>query len=212
MTTTMVAHRTATITRDVIIAASTLVRVTHPTDSSMHRALGKAETLMLDMSWTIERGMLVIDSASEPGDVRRTDGETCSCPTSKGVCWHRAAWHMLSAIAATGLNPMAPKPLQLPATFHVAEALDDYPGNFLDSLAQDAATGWDEYGDVLPDELIITPASTYFEEVDVLLPFSRRSRPAPALPMRPLTSRVMVPAPGSDFERAQALADLMMAA
>jgi len=183
----------------MLTAGSMLVRIAHPADASMARALGKAEQRLIDQAWTITCGILQIASFSHPTDVNATDGLECSCPTSKGVCYHRAAWFILSTIAASGINPVAPIPLPL----CVAEG-DDEPGSFLDGdfdgFADESLTGWDEYGDVIP------MAPVAFEEVDYLpvyVPLVRRT---------PARSAELVPAPGSDFARAQALADELFAA
>lgn len=178
--------RTRTLTPELVTVASMLVRLAHPDDKSLYRALEKAQERLLTLPWTVELGILIITSHSHPSDVHLTDGDTCDCLTQRGICWHRAAWHILSAVFATGASVIAALPL--PAGFHQL-ADDELPGDFLDSLADEdtfggTAEGWDSYGDVVP---------------------------APA-PFRLQPAREIVPAPGSAFERSQALADRMFAA
>jgi len=153
----------------MITAASLLVRITHADDASLARALGKAEQRLFDLAWTIDCGILQIASFSHPTDVNATDGESCTCPTSRGCCYHRAAWFILSAVCAAGINPVAPIPLPL------CVALDeDEPGSFLDgpfdSFSDESLTGWDEYGDIIP-----MPAPSFIE-VDVLPVLTKRGR------------------------------------
>lgn len=162
--------RTRHITPDVLTAASLLVRIAHPGDASLGRALAKAESRLIETPWTITCGILQIASHSHPSDVHCTDGNECTCETTRGVCWHIASWLILSTIGAAGITPIAPLPL--PSCI-LDEEVDDYPGDFLDSL---------------PD-----------------------SRPAPE-PFRLQPAREIIPAPGSELERSQNLADRMFAA
>lgn len=164
--------RTRTITPEMISASSMLVRIAHQADPSIGRALAKAEERLLILPWTVDCGILQIASHSDPTKCHETDGETCHCPTTRGTCWHIAAFLILSAIAAAGINPIAARPL---LRVVLDKNTEDYPDNFLDlNFADEDTVGvttnnHDEYGDVIPE----LPA---FEEVDELLPFSRRSR------------------------------------
>jgi len=105
----MVQHRT--LTPEMAAAASTLVKMAHAGDTSLSRACDRAQERLFSQPWAIVSGLLEIASISNPGDVRVTDGETCSCPTSKGCCYHVAGWLMLSTLAAAGIAPVAPLPL-----------------------------------------------------------------------------------------------------
>jgi hypothetical protein len=102
---------TRTITPEMVTAASLLVRITHSDDASLARALGKAEERLFDLPWTVVEGLMQIASYSHPSDVHTTDGDTCTCPTSRGRCYHIACWYILSTICAAGINPVAPLPL-----------------------------------------------------------------------------------------------------
>lgn len=114
------------VTPQLATAASMLVRLTHPGDGSLHRALEKAETRLGTQPWRIDVGVLHVVSFSRQNDVHLTDGDDCSCKTTRGVCWHRAAWHILSTLAASGARPEASLPLPSVTTD------DDLPGGFLD--------------------------------------------------------------------------------
>jgi len=171
MSTMTLPHRTTTITPEMITAASLLVRITHSDDASLARALGKAECRLFDLAWVVADGQLHIASHSRPRDVNLTDGLECSCPTSRGTCWHLAAWSILSAVCAAGINPVAPIPLPLCVELDD----DDEPGSFLDGpfdAFDDDSLTHDEYGDVIP----MSPV--YFEEVDELPVMVRRVRRA----------------------------------
>ena len=124
-----------TVNAQIVTAASMLVRLAHPADQSLHRALAKAEERLLTLPWNVESGILCIQSHSHPGDIHMTDGEICDCLTRRGVCWHIASWKILSTLAAAGIMPVAALPL--PAGYAAVEA-DDYPEGFLDSLPEDA--------------------------------------------------------------------------
>jgi hypothetical protein len=157
----MVARYTVT-TPQLISAASLLVRLAHPGEASLHRALGKAEERLMMQAWRVDSGILQIASHSNPQDVHSTDGVECTCPTSRGVCYHIAAWHILSALCAAGVAPVADRPL--PAALDE----DEQPASsFLDGP-------FDAFDDL---SLTLDPAPAepvYFDEVDEL----------PALPGR----------------------------
>ena len=173
------------ITPQLATAASMLIRMAHPTNQSLHRALAKAEERLISQPWRVDTGMLRIVSYSRQNETHRTDGDFCECETKRGVCWHRSAWLIVSTLAATGCYVVANLPL--PSVLDD----DDLPGDFLDSLPDEdtygrTIDGWDDYGDVLP--------------------------PAPAIPFKLQPARTTIPELGSAFERAQQLADAMMAA
>lgn len=114
------------VTPQLATAASMLVRLTHPGDGSLHRALEKAETRLVSQPWRIDVGVLHVVSYSTHNDVHLTDGDDCSCKTTRGICWHRAAWMLLSTLAASGARPEASLPLP-----NVTNE-DDLPSSFLD--------------------------------------------------------------------------------
>jgi hypothetical protein len=190
---------TRTVTPEMLTAASMLVRIAHPADASMARALGKAEQRLIDLAWTIDCGILQIASHSHPTDVNSTDGESCTCPTSRGCCYHRAAWFILSTIAASGIIPVAPIPLPSVLDDDELPAESFLDGSF-DGFADESLLGHDEYGDVIP------MAPVAFEEVDYLPVY------VPLVQRTPARSVELVPTAGSDFERAQRLADELFAA
>jgi len=154
--------RQTVITPQLISAASMLVRLAHSGEASLHRALERAEGRLMTQPWRVDSGILQIASASHANEVHATDGAECSCPTSKGVCWHVASWHIISALCAAGCYPVADLPL--PAALDV----DELPASFLDgdfsAFDDDSLTlTHDEYGDVLP-----MVSKVYFDEVDSL--------------------------------------------
>jgi hypothetical protein len=108
---TMEMVRQTVITPQLATAASMLVRMAHPGDASLHRALEKAEARLMTQPWRVDDGVLHIVSFSHQNEVQLTDGADCSCPATKGVCWHAAAWRILSTLAAAGLDPVADLPL-----------------------------------------------------------------------------------------------------
>lgn len=101
------------ITRELMVAATTLVRLEHPTDASLHRALVNAEARLLTQPWAVIDGQLTIASAHIPGEIYHCDDEWCECKTDhrRFWCWHRAGFAILSVIAAGGRMPVAPLPL-----------------------------------------------------------------------------------------------------
>lgn len=131
MTTPSLPHTTP----ELLIAASMLVRLAHPTNASLHRALDKAQERLSSYPWRLYDGHLEITSASHPNEVHHCDDTYCTCKTTRGICWHIASWHILSAIAGAGglVSPALPLPDM--------EAMDDsYEpyGNFLDYVPQPA--------------------------------------------------------------------------
>ena len=99
------------VTPQLTTAASMLISVAQPSNASLHRALVKAEALLITQPWRVDVGVLHIVSHSQQNEVHLTDGDDCSCPTTRGVCWHRAAWLILSTLAAGGCSPVANFPL-----------------------------------------------------------------------------------------------------
>jgi hypothetical protein len=147
--------RQTVTTPQLISAASLLVRLAHPGESSLHRALERAEGRLMTQPWRVDSGILQIASHSQQNEVHATDGAECTCPTTKGVCWHIAGWHILSTLCAAGVHPVADLPL--PAVLDE----DELPASFLDG-------DFSAFDDM---SLTLDPAPqyvTYFEEVDVL--------------------------------------------
>lgn len=117
-------------TPELLLAASVLVRLAHPANCSLHRALDKAQARLSTQPWRLYDGHLEIVSASHPNQIQSADADYCSCKTTRGICWHRAAWHLLAAIAGAGgiVSPALPLP---------------------DMGAVDDAPDWDDYGHFL---------------------------------------------------------------
>lgn len=184
------------ITREMVTAASMLVRMAHADDNSLARALERAQERLFAQPWVVVAGILQIASHSHPTDVHSTDGTDCTCPTTRGTCYHVASWMVLSTIAATGVHPIAPLPLPAIVDDDALPAESFLDGDF-DAFEDTSLLGHDEYGDVLP----VPAARVYFEEVDSL-PVS----------FRPGLSIELVPEPGSAFAKAQADADALFAA
>jgi len=112
---------------ELLVAASMLVRLAHPTNASLHRALDKAQERLATHPWRLYDGHLEITSASHPNDVHHADDTYCTCKTTRGICWHVAAFMVLSAIAGAGgiVSPALPLPDMV--------AVDDEEyGHFLD--------------------------------------------------------------------------------
>lgn len=214
-------HRNRTLTSEMIAAARMLVMIAHPDDASLGRALERCASRLLDLPWTVDLGILTIASASNPGDVQSTDGTDCSCPAERGVCWHMASWHILSAIAATGITPVAPIPAiwadedDLPAESFLDGPFDMFDD---DSLTGSGDEGREWYSDIgggefeevdrldAPVESQETQGATeqpFYEETPVMV--------FHALPRRRAASTEMVPAPGSEFARLTALCDELAA-
>lgn len=118
---------------ELLIAASMLVRLAHRDNASLHRALDKAQERLFTHPWRLYDGHLEITSASHPNEIQHCDDSYCTCKTTRGVCWHVAAWHILSAIAGAGglVSPALPLPDMV--------AVDDEEyGHFLDFVPQRA--------------------------------------------------------------------------
>lgn len=173
-------HQTL-VTPQLTTAASMLICVAQPANASLHRALVKAEARLIEQPWRIDSGILTIVSHSKQNVTHQTDGDYCECKTTRGVCWHRAAWLILSTLAAGGCSPVAnlPLPSVLDEDDLPAESFLDGP---FDAFDDDSLTGHDEYGDIIP--------APSFVEVDGPVVLLKR-RPA-ALPFRLQPSRVLV--------------------
>lgn len=117
----------------LLIAASMLVRLAHPTNASLHRALDKAQERLSSHPWRLYDGHLEITSASHPNEIHHCDDIYCTCKTTRGICWHVAAWHILSAIAGAGglVSPALPLP-------DMAAVDEEEYGHFLDFVPQRA--------------------------------------------------------------------------
>lgn len=77
---------------------ATSLRAAQPDNASLHRALDKAlEQLRLGRAWMLRDNILEVQSASQPWVTHTCTIAECSCPTTQGVCWHRA----LAAVAIT---------------------------------------------------------------------------------------------------------------
>lgn len=161
--------RQTVVSPQLTTAASMLICVAQPANASLHRALVKAEARLMTLPWRIaEGGILTIVSHSKQNDTHKTDGDYCECKTTRGVCWHRAAWLILSTLAAGGCSPVANLPLALDDDELPAESFLDGP---FDAFDDETLLGHDECGDIIP---VAAPA---FIEVDELPVFvSRRAR------------------------------------
>lgn len=150
--------RTKQVTLDLAITAGTLVKLAHKHDASLHRAVDKAAPRLVDMPWRIVDGRLEIASARNRNEVHHCDGTYCTCPTTKGVCWHQGGWAILSAIAATGVEVEATVPLPEPQHFDVghvvmtpgvAELMETHRAAVMDCLRRHQAHDW---GNISPDD------------------------------------------------------------
>jgi len=155
------------VTPHLATAASMLISVLQPSNASLHRALVKAEALLITQPWRVDVGVLHIVSHSQQNEVHLTDGDDCSCPTTRGVCWHRAAWLILSTLAAGGCSPIANLPLP--------SILDD------DELPADAFLDGDFSGFADESLTLDMQASNeleepFFAEVDYLPVLVKRGR------------------------------------
>lgn len=182
--------RTRALNPALATIAGNLVRMAYPAyesrlNESLHRAIDKAEQRLVQLPWTIESGVLVITSHTHPGEVHLTDGDTCDCATMRGICWHRAAWMLLSAIFATGAAVEAPLPL--PAAYY---GLDEEP--------EVARGAWYKGFYYTGEELEKS------RQARESRPFNRDGTPR--------RSVVHQAEPGSELARLQALADEMFAA
>lgn len=169
-----------TLTPEMAAAAATLVKIAHPGDTSLSRACDRAQERLFAQPWTVAAGMLQIASHSTPGEVQVTDGIDCTCPTSRGVCYHIAGWLMISTLAASGIAPLAPLPL--PAVLDDDELpADSFLDGPFDAFEDDELTApGDEGREWYSDE-----GGGDFEEVDSLEPVV----PVPAQPFRLRPSR-----------------------
>ena len=156
------------VTPQLTTAASMLICVAQPANASLHRALVKAEARLIDMPWRVDDGILTIVSHSQQNTTHQTDGDYCECKTTRGVCWHRAAWLILSTLAAGGCVPVANLPLP--------SALDvDEPGSFLDGPF-DAFDDSTLLGPIQQASSVLVDA---FIEVDGPVVLTKRARPVP---------------------------------
>jgi len=163
-------------------AASMLVRLAHPGDASLARALEKAEVRLMTQPWRVDDGVLHIVSYSHQNEVQLTDGADCSCPCVRGVCWHAAAWRILSTLAAAGVDPVADLPL--PSLTEDELGPEGTPGSFLDG-----------------------PFDA-FEDVELTAP----DPVAAVAPFKLGKAVTHEPEPGSDFARLTAEMDRLFAA
>lgn len=122
-----------TLTPEMAAAASTLVKMARAGDTSLSRALDRAQERLFSQPWALVGGILQIASVSEASEQRATDGSACSCPTTKGTCWHVASYLILSSIAGAGVLPYAPLPLpfvmdddELPGEYFLDGPFDAY--------------------------------------------------------------------------------------
>jgi hypothetical protein len=160
------------VTPHLATAASMLICVAQPSNASLHRALVKAEARLITQPWRIDAGgVLVIVSHSNQRDTHSTDGEFCECKTTRGVCWHRAAWLLLSTLAASGCMPVANLPLpsildddELPAESFLDGDFSSFDDMELTAPAETSA----------PDTETSAPAD--FIEVDFMPVLVKRGR------------------------------------
>jgi hypothetical protein len=115
---------------EVVTTASCLIRLAHPDDTSLHRALIKAGARLMTHPWAYANGQLEITSHSHPNEIHVATRTGCTCEAF-GLCWHIAAVSIISTIAAAGLElvPVLPLPNMI-----LAEDYGDYDpyGSFLD--------------------------------------------------------------------------------
>ncbi len=124
------------VSRELIVAASMLIRIANPEEASLLRALDRAQERVLHLPWQVDGDTLQIASYKTPGVMRHTDGEYCDCETRRGVCWHRAAWLLLCTVAAATFGQM-PFATQRPEVSRLEyddrdltdPTRDDYPAN-----------------------------------------------------------------------------------
>lgn len=136
------------VTAHLATAASMLVRLAHPGDASLHRALEKAEPRLISQPWRLDEGVLTIVSFSTQNETYRCDADYCECVTKRGVCWHRASALIVMTLAAAGVEPVASLPL--PAVLDEEEL----PVSFLDG----DLSAFDDFELTMPfDELPIAP-------------------------------------------------------
>lgn len=97
----------------VVQSTATFLQFLHTADSALKRALERAARWMPDAAWTYEvaSGVLAITSRSQPRVVHYASVDGCDCPTTKGICWHRASTLICHTLAGAGVYPVAPLPL-----------------------------------------------------------------------------------------------------
>ena len=112
--TTHMNHRSARITEAELAAAAALVTVVHQDDPGIPAAVRRATTMLLVTRWRVDGGVLKIESSKGGDTFYHADPDSCDCPAWK-YCWHRAAWLLLSCIAAVKheIPPMRGEPLTL---------------------------------------------------------------------------------------------------
>lgn len=152
----MIGASEADISPSVAVMAATLVRLAHVHNENLHNALNKAEVRLFTHAWSVSGGILRIESDSNVGNFRLTDGDKCECPTRKYICWHRAAWMILSVLAAANIAPLKSENVPLasrgPVTPEESELDDIDAGNFLDRP---------ELAPVIHDEWYVKAAEVY---------------------------------------------------
>ncbi len=90
---------------ELIQAAAAPLIAAHPENASLHRAIDRASDRLLTHRWDVDAGILRIASDSRPGVYHFVDeGNGCDCEARTGVCWHIAAWKLLSVLAAADVD------------------------------------------------------------------------------------------------------------
>ena len=158
--------RQTIVTPQLTTAASMLISVAQPSNASLHRALVKAEARLITQPWRIDAGVLHIVSMSRQNEVQLTDGEDCSCPCTRGCCWHKAAWLILSTLAAGGCSPVANLPLP--------SILDDDELS-ADSFLDGDFSGFSDYELTAPEQASSSVVDDFYE-VDILPATLKRGR------------------------------------
>lgn len=136
---------TATVTPALVLMASTLIKLAHPANPALHRAIDKCDRLHTQ-PWAYDgaTGVLAITSTSQPNVIRYASPDSCDCPSPAG-CWHKAAAIICQTVAASGIAPLAPLPLLDPA--YVLEHADNDDGyEWLDEAEEPAAWADGRYG------------------------------------------------------------------
>ena len=113
-------------TPQLLITAGMLCRLAHPEDASLSRALDKAQTRLMSHPWRINFDHLEITSESRPNEVHISDGSYCSCPCTKGWCWHKACVLLIRTIRATGVDVQPALLLPDMDALDDAEMYDDF--------------------------------------------------------------------------------------
>jgi len=115
----------------LLIAASTLIRLAHPTDASLHRALDKAQDRLMTTPWRMAFELLDIVSASHPNEIHIATRTGCTCEARR-TCWHMAALLIVATISATGVELVPALPLPNMVLMEDYADFDAYAGDFLD--------------------------------------------------------------------------------